>query len=123
MKARKGCLNAALVLILDALSVVAAVAAPTIKNPAENGVLLHLTWVREQFDTDQLHAIGWADTRSMAADGMTKGAIDRRALHDALEGRWQLDQPLKVWRSPLAARQDARSSRMSDSPNRSSQSG
>ena len=51
----------------------------------------------------------------MAADGLTKGTVDRQALHDILEGDWRLDQPLKVWRSPMAAR--------SDSPNRSSQSG
>ena len=65
--AEKGCLNVSLILILDAMSVVAAVAAPTIKPPAENGLLLHLKWVREQLDTNQLYAICWADTRSMAA--------------------------------------------------------
>ena len=109
--AEEGNLNVALILVLDAMSVVAAVAAPTIKTPAENGLLLHLKWVRQQLDTDQLYAMCWVDTRSMAADGMTKGAIDRRAIHDALDGKWQLDQPLKVWRSPLAARRDASTSR------------
>ena len=38
---------------------VAAVAAPTIKTPAENGLLLHLKWVREQLDTNQLWAMCW----------------------------------------------------------------
>ena len=89
----------------------AAVAAPTIKTPAENGLLLHLKRVREQLNTNQLYDMCWADTRSMAARGMTKGAIDRRAIHDALDGKWQLDQPLKVWRSPLAARRDSSTSR------------
>ena len=32
------------------MSVVAAVAAPIIKTPAENGLLFHLKWMREQLD-------------------------------------------------------------------------
>ena len=102
-------------LILDAMSVVAAIAAPTMKTPAESGLLVHLKWMREQLDTSQLWCICWVDTRSMAADGLTKGTVDQKALHDILDGYWKLDHPLKVWRSPMAAR--------SDSPNRSSQSG
>ena len=83
----RGCLNVALILILDAMSVVAAVAAPTIKTPAENGLLLHLKWVREQLDTNQLWAICWVDTRSMAADGMTKGAIAEALKHNTADIR------------------------------------
>ena len=111
---KRGELQVALILVLDAMSVVAAIAAPTIKTPAESGLLVHLKWMREQLDSNQLWCICWADTRSMAADGLTKGTLDRKALHDILEGSWRLDQPLKVWRGPMAAR--------SDSPNRSSRS-
>ena len=91
---------------LAAMSVVAAIAAPNIMTPAESGLLVHLKWMREQLDSNQLWCICWADTRSMAADGLTKGTVDRQALHDILNGIWQLNQPLKVWRSPMAARSD-----------------
>ena len=100
----RGEFKVALILVLDAMSVVSAIAAPTIKTPAESGLLLHLKWVREQLDRNKLYAICWVDTRSMAADGLTKGAVDRVALQDALDGRWQLSQPLQVWRSPMAGR-------------------
>ena len=105
-QSRKGELKVALILILDAMSVVAAIAAPTIKTPAENGLLVHLKWMREQLDTNQLWCLCWGDTRSMAADGLTKGTVDRQALHDVMNGHWKLGQPLKVWRSPMAARSD-----------------
>ena len=62
--------------------------------------------VRAQLDSSQLWCICWVDTRSMAADGLTKGTVDRQALHDILNGIWQLNLPLKVRRSPMAARSD-----------------
>eukprot|EP00972_Heterocapsa_arctica_P051797 7619879-Heterocapsa_arctica.AAC.1 len=46
----------------------------------------------------------WVDTRSMLADGMTKGAVDRIELHRAMQCTWRFSQELKVWRSPLQLR-------------------
>ena len=96
----QGELKVALIVVLDAMSVVAAIAAPTIKTPAENGLLVHLKWMREQLDTNQLWCICWVDTRSMAADGLTKGTVDRQALHDVLDGHWKLDQPSRFGAAP-----------------------
>ena len=73
-------------LYLDAQSVTAAITATFIKTPADNGVLVHCLYIRELLDNNVLHALIWQDTRDMIADGLTKGAVDRDALHSAMAG-------------------------------------
>jgi hypothetical protein len=90
-----------LVLIIDAMSVHAAVSSSNVKTPAEQSLLVHIKWLRACLDAGLLYAMLWADTRSMLADGMTKGAIDRSELHRAMECVWRIGQEFKVWRSPL----------------------
>ena len=75
-----------MVLYIDALSVYAAIPATFIKTPAEQSVLCHLQYVRELLDHDVLRALIWTDTRDMLGDGLTKGSIDRAALHDVMNG-------------------------------------
>jgi hypothetical protein len=87
-------------LYLDALSVYAAVTATFVKTPADNGVLVHCLYIRELLDTNVMHALIWQDTRDMLADGLTKGAVDRQALHDAMNGDFKLQhtETMKFWR-------------------------
>ena len=85
-------------LYLDALSVYAAVTAVFIKTPADNGTLIHCLYLRELLDKNVLAALVWLDTRDMSADGLTKGSVDRQALHDAMSGIIKIthDAP-KLW--------------------------
>ena len=84
-------------LYLDALSVYASVTATFIKTPADNGVLVHCLYLRELLDNDVLKALVWLDTRDMVSDGLTKGAVDRKALHDLMNGLLYIQHELKLW--------------------------
>ena len=90
-----------LVIVLDALSVHAAIAAAVVRTPAEQSLLVHLLWIKAALVTGAIHALIWVDTRSMCADGLTKGAIDRAAIHALMDdGNWHIDQPPKVYVAP-----------------------
>ena len=71
--------------ILDAMSVSSAIVAPCLKAPAESSLLVHLRWFRQQVQRDILKLI-WCDTRSMVADGLTKGSVGRELLQGAMKG-------------------------------------
>ena len=86
-------------LYLDALSVYAAVTATFVKIPADNGVLMHCLYLRELLDNNVLHALVWQDTRDMLADGLTKGVIERDALHHAMNGLIEVKHEFKFWRA------------------------
>lgn len=64
--------------VVDAKSVTAAITAPFLKIPAEPSLLVHVRWVRDLLLKKVLQGLWWTDTRSMLADGLTKGSIDRR---------------------------------------------
>ena len=85
-------------LYIDALSVYAAVTATFVKIPAENGALCHLLYLRELMEHNVLYALIWADTRDMLADGLTKGAVDREALHQIMNGEVVVTKEMKLWR-------------------------
>ena len=85
-------------LYINALSVYTAVTATLVKTPADNGVLMHCLYLRELLDHDVLKAIVWLDTRDMVADGLTKGAVDRAALHDLMSGIVRVQHGAKIWR-------------------------
>ena len=89
-------------LIVDALSVYAAVTASQVKVPADCSLLAHVQYVGELLDFGILHSMIWFDTRDMIADGLTKGAVEREALRDAMAGQFTLKHDLKAWHSPLA---------------------
>eukprot|EP00971_Amphidinium_carterae_P207815 4123795-Amphidinium_carterae.1 len=63
------------------------------KHPAEKNVLVQVHWLRQELRQRRLHDFVWSDTRSMAADGMTKGSVSREAIHQAMEGVYHLLQP------------------------------
>ena len=89
------------VLCLDALSVFAAVTATYIKPPAEKGLLAHVQYLRELLDRHVLYALMWLDTRDMTADGMTKGAVERLALHLLMAGEIQIKHEPKLWKASI----------------------
>ena len=74
---------------------------PHIKHPAEKGLLSHVQFVRELLDTKVLDALLWIDTRDMLADGLTKGAVDRWALHECMDGKHTFSHEFKLWSSKL----------------------
>ena len=48
-----------------------------LKVPTEKTLLGHIAWIREMLHIGVLTNVQWCDTRDMAADGHTKGSIDR----------------------------------------------
>ena len=86
-------------LCIDALSVHAAVTATYIKPPAEKGLLAHIQYLRELLDNHVLEVLMWMDTRDMTADGLTKGSVERLALHLLMSGEIKIDHPPRPWKS------------------------
>ena len=91
-----------MVLEIDAMSVFAAITATYIKHPSEKSLLSHVQFMRELLDTGVLKAISWTDTRDMAADGLTKGTVDRAALHEIMSGFMTYKHEHKIWQSNLS---------------------
>ena len=90
-----------LILLVDAMSVFAAVTATFVKIPAEKSLLCHIQFIRELLDQGTLKAMIWADTRDMSADGLTKGAVERTALHQLLDGLMVIQHEMKLWSRKL----------------------
>ena len=78
-------LHTALELCVDAKSVYSAIEAKDTKVPSESSLLSSVQCGRELLDNKRLRALHWIDTRDMIADGLTKGSIDRKALHMVIE--------------------------------------
>ena len=91
-----------LALAVDAYSVFAAVSAHQIKIPAEKSLVSHVQFLRELLDRGVLHRLWWLDTRDMSADGLTKGVIDREAVHAIMDGVMYISHKSQTWRSALA---------------------
>ncbi len=77
-------------------------AADPVKFPAEKSLFLHLIWVRELLSGGQLRGWIWIDTRDMIADGLTKGSVERAALHALMSGKFYRQHAAKLW-SPTHA--------------------
>ena len=89
--------NVRLSLYVDAMSVYAAVTATFIKIPAEKSLLSHIQYIRGLLDTKVLEALVWLDTRDVVADGLTKGSVDRDALHACMNGIGLLQHSAQSW--------------------------
>ena len=48
--------------------------------------------------------LAWFDTRDMCADGLTKGAVERTAIHSIMDGDMKLSHEPKVWTSKKGGR-------------------
>ena len=87
-----------MVLYIDAMSVYAAITALQIKVPADSSVLCYLQYLRELMEHRVLHALVWVDTRDMLADGMTKGAVERKDIHAVMNGDVKNSHQMKLWK-------------------------
>ena len=82
-------------LTTDSMSLWAAIAAASVKVPAEKNLAVHLFWLRELLGRAVLTRLRWTDTRDMTADGHTKGSIDRSVLRALAEGALYRAHPCK----------------------------
>ena len=90
--------------VIDAMSVWQAVTGEEAKS-TDQLVLLHLCKLREVVRKTVSRYI-WCDTRSMIADGLTKGVVCREALRKlATAGLWNVEQTLKVFDVQSSAEQ------------------
>ena len=87
-----------IVLGIDAMSVFAGTTATVLKIPAEKGLWSHVQYLRELLDVGVLSALWWIDTRDMHSDGLTKGSVDRRAIHDIMSGNIRYVHETKSWK-------------------------
>ena len=103
-------------LYVDAKSVFAAVTATFVKTPAEKSLLSHVQYLRELLDIGLLHSLLWLDTRDMYSDGLTKGSVDRAALHELMECKMIFRHALELWRPKLALAQQTSGSNNNAEP-------
>ena len=68
-----------------AMSMFAAMQATFINILADNGMLIHVQYLREQLDGCALTAIRWIDTRDMVTVGTTTEAADSHQNANLLE--------------------------------------
>ena len=83
--------------LIDAKSVFDAVTASPLKAPTEKNLANHLFWVREWLEIGILDQLRWCDTRDMVADGLTKGAVEHKALFEVLRGEWHCEHDAMLW--------------------------
>jgi hypothetical protein len=89
-----------LIVAIDAYSIFSAIAMDHLKIPAEKSLLVQLQWLKEQLLTKKLKALVWLDTRDMCSDGLTKGSIDREALHNIMSGHLHICHENQVTPKP-----------------------
>ena len=92
-----------LALYLDAKSVWAAITATNIKVPTDKSLLAHVQYIRELLDHHVLDVLVWIDTRDMVADGLTKGAVHRDALHKLMDGSVEFKHENSSWQSKASS--------------------
>ena len=63
-----------------------------------------MQFIRELLDRQVLHMLAWFDTRDMSADGLTKGAVERTAIHSIMDGTMKVNHEPKVWTSRKGGR-------------------
>ena len=90
---------------VDAMSLIKALAASSIKVPQEKSFLLNLLWIADHIRTGLLKSLSWTDTRDMIADGLTKGSVDRALLHRACDGSRTLVHKIETISKHTAAQQ------------------
>ena len=91
-------------LAIEAMSVLAAVSAETVRAPTEKSLIGQVAWLRQLADLGLLTGFAWADIRDMLSDGLTKGSVARAAIDAALGGNWPLQHEPKLWQSTLVLR-------------------
>eukprot|EP00933_Yihiella_yeosuensis_P082878 TRINITY_DN9689_c0_g1_i1.p1 TRINITY_DN9689_c0_g1~~TRINITY_DN9689_c0_g1_i1.p1 ORF type:complete len:204 (+),score=30.19 TRINITY_DN9689_c0_g1_i1:157-768(+) len=72
--------------IIDAMSVFAAITAAVPKPPSEKNLAGHLYWTRQLIDKQIIKRLRWSDTRDMNADCHTKGSVERSTILALMAG-------------------------------------
>eukprot|EP00971_Amphidinium_carterae_P315618 6273534-Amphidinium_carterae.1 len=80
IKWESGSLFPTLAACIDAKSVFDALAVPDFHIPSEDSLALHLLALRNDLAVHKLNTLLWIDTRSMLADALTKGKVDKKQL-------------------------------------------
>ena len=79
------------------MSVVAAITATFVEQPAERSLLSHVQYLRELLDKHILKSLYWMDTCDVSADGLTEGAVPRDVLHQLMSGLMVLNHEHTGW--------------------------
>ena len=94
--ARQGLWALPIEAVIDAFGVFQALMAKDAKLPLEESLIAIVMTVREQFSRGLLKRLWWCCTQDMLADALTKGAVKREPLLEALNnGAWVLLQECK----------------------------
>ena len=72
-------------------------------RPSGKSLLSHVLHLRELLVNKVLTALAWNDTRDMLADGLTKGAVGRTALHMSMDGHMLLTHEHAMYNSRAPA--------------------
>ena len=70
------------------------------KQPSDKSLWIHVQYLRELLDRRAVSALWWLDTRDMVADGLTKEAVDRKALDEIMKGMQTIQHPAEEWIAP-----------------------
>jgi hypothetical protein len=87
------------ILIVDAMSLFAAVSALVVRVPSVRSLAGHLFWMRELIDRRVLDTLQWCDARDMNADCHTKGSVLRDAFLALMSGVYRAQHPTKEFRT------------------------
>jgi hypothetical protein len=101
--------------VVDCKSIQDSLATPETRIPNEASLILLLLALKEALVLGTISALWWCDTADMAADGLNKGLVSRKALLDlASSGCWTLKHQAKVHRELRGGRVDGTSSSAKD---------
>ena len=90
-KIRYGWMSIPIEVVVDAYSVYLAVTASDTRLPLEESLVVMLMTLKEQCSLGIIKKLWWCATEDMLSDALTKGAIKREPLLQALAcGRWTL---------------------------------
>ena len=73
-------------LVVDCMSVFAALLMDPVKPPSENSMAGRLWWPSDHLRTKQIEDVPWCDTRDMKADLMINGSIRRELILGVMGG-------------------------------------
>ena len=88
--------------LTDSYSIFSYLVAAHLKLPAEKSTFYHLAYLREKLVNGVIRSYNWIDTRDMAADGLTKGAVDRAQLAMLMDGSFVLKHAVHEYSEPRA---------------------
>jgi hypothetical protein len=98
----RGALPLHVELCTDCKSLFDSLASEEVRTPTEGSLVMVLHMMKEQLRTWHLKKIWWLTTTEMLADGLTKGAVSRRALLDLTSsGLWVLQGERRAFSESL----------------------